>query len=154
MNQPMVEKSNKCCSQYLGTLDNDSIHSWQICDWTRYLHLYGRNNTNGTWHQGHTEGLLVNSRTMLYTILLQHKEKQLFFFVVRFPHFSNSMNWPAKMTPMTDFGKWELFFDPMNDAYVKVHSASEHVAVDDVTVLFKGRVILKQYIPKKQVLSY
>jgi hypothetical protein len=42
----------------------------------------------------------------------------------------------------------------MNDAYVKVHSASEHVAVDDVTVLFKGRVILKQYIPKKQVLSY
>jgi hypothetical protein len=30
----------------------------------------------------------------------------------------------------------------------------EHLAVDEVIVLFKGRVILKQYIPKKHMLSY
>jgi hypothetical protein len=37
----------------------------------------------------------------------------------------------------------------LNDTYSKYYAPSEHLAVDEVMVLFKGRVIFKQYMPKK-----
>jgi len=41
------------------------------------------------------------------------------------------------------------FFDQLSGTYTEFYNTSEYLAVDD-TVLFKGRVIFKQYIPKKQ----
>jgi len=38
----------------------------------------------------------------------------------------------------------------LNKAFSKFYSPSEHLAVDEVIVLFKGRVIFPQYIHKKQ----
>ena len=40
-------------------------------------------------------------------------------------------------------------FDRLNNSYAKYYSLTEHLAVDEIIVLFKGRVIFKQYIPKK-----
>jgi hypothetical protein len=37
----------------------------------------------------------------------------------------------------------------MNEAYVKFRNPSEHLAVVKVTTIFKGRVIFRQYSPKK-----
>ena len=47
---------------------------------------------------------------------------------------------------------WKLrtVFDKMNEAYAKLYNPSEHLAVDDVIVKFKRRVIFRQYIPKKR----
>jgi hypothetical protein len=36
----------------------------------------------------------------------------------------------------------------INDAYSKYYAPSEHLAVDEVTVFFKGGVIFKQYALK------
>jgi len=44
----------------------------------------------------------------------------------------------------------ECVFDKMNKAYAKFYSPSEHLAVDDVIVKFNGRIIFRQYIPKKR----
>jgi hypothetical protein len=56
---------------------------------------------------------------------------------------------PPNMTiTMTDFTKLQLF-DQLKDAYAKFYSPSEHLAMDEVTGLFKGRVNFKQYIPTK-----
>ena len=38
----------------------------------------------------------------------------------------------------------------MNKAYAKLYNPSEYLAVDEVTVKFKGRVIFREYIPKKR----
>ena len=38
----------------------------------------------------------------------------------------------------------------LNEAYAKFYNPSEHLAVDEVIVKFKGRVIFRQYIPKKR----
>jgi len=38
--------------------------------------------------------------------------------------------------------------DMLNDAYAEYYSPTEHIPVDQV-MLFKGRVVFKQYIPKK-----
>jgi hypothetical protein len=39
--------------------------------------------------------------------------------------------------------------DQLNDTYAKFYSPSDHLAVNEVIVLFKWRVIFKQYIPNK-----
>jgi hypothetical protein len=38
----------------------------------------------------------------------------------------------------------------LNVAYSKFYNPSEHLAIDEVIVLFKGKVVFKQYIPKKR----
>ena len=40
-------------------------------------------------------------------------------------------------------------FDILNDKFSKFYNPSEHLAVDEVIAKFKGRVIFRQYIPKK-----
>ena len=40
-------------------------------------------------------------------------------------------------------------FDRLNNSYAKYYSLTENLVVDEIIVLFKGRVIFKQYIPKK-----
>jgi len=44
----------------------------------------------------------------------------------------------------------ETVFDTLNEAYAKFYNPLEHLAVDEVIVKFKGKVILRQYIPKKR----
>jgi hypothetical protein len=40
-------------------------------------------------------------------------------------------------------------FDKLNNSYAKYYSPMEHLAVDEIIVPYKSRVIFKQYIPKK-----
>jgi len=40
-------------------------------------------------------------------------------------------------------------FDKLNDSQAKYCSLTEHLAVDEITVLFRGIVIFKQYTPKR-----
>jgi hypothetical protein len=46
---------------------------------------------------------------------------------------------------------WKIreVFDMLDVAYSRFYNPSEHSAIDEVIVLFKGRVVFKQYIPKK-----
>jgi hypothetical protein len=39
--------------------------------------------------------------------------------------------------------------DKLSDLYAKYYSLTDHLAVDEIVVLFKDRVIFKQVIPKK-----
>ena len=39
--------------------------------------------------------------------------------------------------------------DKLSDSYAKYYSLTDHLAVDKIILLCKGRVIFKQYIPKK-----
>jgi len=78
------------------------------------------------------------SNTMKYDQLLQ---------ILRFLHVSNNMDHPDKNDKLW---KMRILFDQLNDAYAKFYSPSAHLAVNEVIVLIKGRVIFKQDIPKKQ----
>ena len=46
---------------------------------------------------------------------------------------------------------WKVrhLFDILNEKFSKFYSPSEHLAVDEVIIKYKGRVIFRQYIPKK-----
>jgi len=46
------------------------------------------------------------------------------------------------MTATTEYENYETSFS-------KFYNPSEHLAVDEITVKFKGRLIFKEYIPKQ-----
>jgi hypothetical protein len=60
------------------------------------------------------------------------------------------MNGPDMKDEISD-RLWKIrnVFDILNDKFSKFYSPSEHLAVAEVIVKFKGRVIFRQYIPKK-----
>ena len=51
-----------------------------------------------------------------------------------------------------EYEQWKLrtVFDTLNEAYAKFYNPPENLAVDEVIVKFMGRVIFRQYIPKKR----
>ena len=73
-----------------------------------------------------------------------------FFHILRFLHFENNEDPPNRDNPNYDrLWKIRKIFDILNNKFCELYNPSEHLAVDEVIVLFKGRVIFRQYIPKK-----
>jgi len=45
--------------------------------------------------------------------------------------------------------KMRFIFNKFSDTYAKYYNPTEHSELDDIIGLFMGRVVFKQYIPKK-----
>jgi len=75
--------------------------------------------------------------------------RDTFFHILRFLHFEND-NPPNRDDPHYDrLWKIRSIFDTLNNKFYELYNPTEHLAVDEVIVLFKGRVIFREYIPKK-----
>jgi len=72
-----------------------------------------------------------------------------FFNTMHFLHFADNSRRPDEGEECDQPWKLRTVFDKLNEAYAKFYNPSEHLVVDEVIVKFKGRVIFKQYIPKK-----
>ena len=71
--------------------------------------------------------------------------------ILRYLHFTDNRNEPD--TTDENFDRlWKIrdLFEILNDTFSKFYNPSENLAIDEVIVPFKGRVIFKQYIPKKR----
>jgi hypothetical protein len=55
----------------------------------------------------------------------------------------------TRKTTLMTLWKVREVFDILSVAYSKLYNPSEHMVIDEVIVLFKGKVAFKQYIPKK-----
>jgi len=73
--------------------------------------------------------------------------------ILHFLHFANNSQRPDKGKEYDRLWKLRTVFDKLNEAYAKFCNPSDHLAVDVVIVKFKGRVIFRQYIPKKKCFS-
>ncbi|GFX49480.1 piggyBac transposable element-derived protein 4 [Trichonephila clavipes] len=74
-----------------------------------------------------------------------------FLNLLRYLHFEDNNNVPDKTA--LDYDRlWKLryVFDSLNNSFQNIYNPSEELAIDEVIVSFKGRVIFKQYIPKKR----
>jgi hypothetical protein len=77
-------------------------------------------------------------------------KRDRFCHILRYLHFTDNRDKPDKRDDNFDkLWKMRTIFDMLNDAYAKYYSPTEHLAVHEIIVLFKGRVVFKQYIPKK-----
>ena len=87
------------------------------------------------------------SHTHFYSSAMQ---RDRYCHILRFLHFTDNNNEPDMKDEISD-GLWKTrnLFEILNKTFSKFYSLSEHLAVDEVIVLFKGRVIFQQYIHKK-----
>jgi len=76
--------------------------------------------------------------------------RDCFFHILRFLHFENNDYPPNHDNPDYN-GLWKIrkIFDTLNNKFCQLYSPTKHLAVDEVIVLCKGRVVFRQYIPKK-----
>jgi hypothetical protein len=73
-----------------------------------------------------------------------------FCHILRYLHFTDNRDEPDKRDDNFDkLCKMRTICDMLNDTYAKYYSPTEHSAVDEITVVFKGVVVFKRYIPKK-----
>src|SRR5215510_9810950 len=73
-----------------------------------------------------------------------------FLHILRFLHFADNSQRPNKREECDRLWKIRTVFDKLKDSYAKFYNPSEHLAVDEIIVSFKGRVIIRQYFPKKR----
>ena len=95
---------------------------------------------------------LLGNDWQFYTRLYGSTMKRdRYLHILCFLHLTGSYN-ESEMTDENSDRLWKMrnLFEILNKTLSKFYSSSEHLAVDDVTVLFKRRVIFRQYMPKKQ----
>ena len=73
-----------------------------------------------------------------------------FFHILRFLHFENNDDPPNHDNPNYDrLWKIRKIFDTLNNKFCELYNPTEHLAVDEMIMLYKGKVVFWQYIPKK-----
>ena len=72
-----------------------------------------------------------------------------FLHILRFLHFADNSQRFDEGEEYDRLWKAWTVFDKLNKAYAKFYNPWEHLAVDEVIVKFKCRVIFRQYISKK-----
>jgi len=93
-----------------------------------------------------TTGRDLDSDTLCFMSRPSHKTE---FYIVHFLHFANNSKRPDEGEEYDWLWKLRTVSDALDEAYAEYYNPSEHLAVDEVNVQFKGSVIFKQYIPKK-----
>jgi len=88
----------------------------------------------------------------LYTPFYGTMMKQnQYLHILRYLRFTDNRNEPDKTDENFDrLRKIRDLFEILNATFSKFYNPSENLAIDKVIVSFKGRVIFKQYKPKKR----
>jgi hypothetical protein len=93
-----------------------------------------------------TSGQRLTNSTHVYTVALWNGTDTFTSFAFCTSQTTiMSLKWWTKI--LTGYGRSEIWNS--TKTFSKFYSHSEHLAVDQVTVLFTGRVIFRQYIPKE-----
>jgi hypothetical protein len=74
-----------------------------------------------------------------------------FFLILRFLHFANNDTAPDRSAE--DYDRlWKLrrVFEYLNSRFAALYNPTGHLAIGEVIVKFKGKVVFRQFIPKKR----
>jgi len=84
-------------------------------------------------------------RTPFYGQTMAHAR---YYHILRFLHFTDDNR---NGVDRTDDRLWKIrdLFEIIRMNFSKFYNPSEYLAVDEVIVKFKGRIVFKQYVPKK-----
>jgi hypothetical protein len=74
-------------------------------------------------------------------------KRDRFLHILHFLHFADNRKEITKNDENYDrLCKMQDVFEMINNAYLKYYNPAEHLAIDEVIVLFIGRIVFKQYI--------
>jgi len=96
--------------------------------------------------QGRLEDYWTKLEQLSCAFYRQTMARSRFYHILRFLHFTDN-----NRTVDSHDRLWKIrdLFEILRTHFAKFYNPSEHLVVDKVIVKFKGRVIFKQYIPKK-----
>ena len=135
--------------QYLDTLD-EGKYTLPVMN-VRKMYVSVSITVQTARSDGHFDRLLVNTRALLCAFYGNIMKLDGSLHVLKTVlHFSDSKSQPDKIDESYEW-LWKIttIFDGNNDLYAKYYSPTEHLAADEIIVLFKPRVIFKQQILKK-----
>ena len=124
-------KASPCC---LTWLFKKRIYLWHtLCRWDIIARILWKIND---WQN--------KFYSAFYGSIIKHDRS---FHILKIPAFL----WHRKSPRQ---GRWQLWlsaekrtiFDKLSDSYAQYYSPTEHLAIYEISVLFKGTVIFKQYI--------
>ena len=142
-------KTNRCYHDYLDRLDDGLSPDPDVTEAEMFVFLalsiqmeHGvRDKLTDYWTT------LDQVYTAFYSTIMNRGR---YLHILRYLHFTDNRN-ERDRTDETFDRLWKIrdLFEILNDAFSKFYNPSENLANDEVIVPFKGRVIFKQYIPKK-----
>ena len=87
--------------------------------------------------------------TPFYSTMIK---RDRYLHILHYLHFTDNRNEPDRTDEKFDrLWKIQDLSEILNATFSKFYNPSDNLAIDEVIVSFKGRVIFKQYIPKKRV---
>ena len=115
--------------------------------------IYTRQIRNLALHMGHElEDTLYDYWSRLRQVhnlfYSETMARDRFLHILCFMHFADSSQRPDDGEEY-DWLEPRTVFDKLKEAYAKFCNPSEHLAVDNIILKFKARVIFRQCIPKK-----
>ena len=145
-----------------------------VVETNRYYHKYLDNNDEGlppqrdvtegemfvflalTLQMGHTiqdrlEDYWTKLKQLCCPFYGQTMVRARYYHILRFLHFMDNDRNGVDRTDDSDDRLWKVrdVFEILRTNFSKYYNPSEHLAIDEVTVKFKGRAVLKPYILKK-----
>jgi len=144
----MVVETNRCYHQFLENSDNGHSPEHEVTEVEMFVFLAL------TLQMGHTvQGRLEDYWTKMeqlrppfYGQMMAHAR---YYDILRFLHF---MDDNRNGVDRTDDRLWKIqdLIEIIRMNFSKFYNPSEYLAVDEVIVKFEGRIVFKQYIPKKR----
>jgi len=144
----LVVETNRYYHQFLENSDDGHSPEREVTEAEMFAFLAL------TLQMGHTvQGRLEDYWTkmeQLHTPFYgQTMARARYYHILRFLHFTdNNRNGVDR----TDERLWKMrdLFEIIRTNFSKFYNPSEYLAVDEVSVKFKGRIVFKQYIPKRR----
>ena len=93
---------------------------------------------------------LTQTRTPIFG---ETMARDKFLHILRLLHFADNSQRPDQREEHDRLWKLRTVFDTLGFNYAKPYNLSENLAVDEVNVKYRDRVIFRQYIPMKKSLN-
>jgi len=146
----LVVETNRYYDQFLQNSDDRPSAQREVTEAEMFAFLVL------TLQMGHTvQGRLRDYWTKMEQFCTpfygQTMARARYFHILRFLHFTDNRSGVDRK----DDRLWKLrdLFEIIRTNFSKFYNPSEHLAIDEVIVKFKGRVLFKQYIPKNANVS-
>ncbi|GFV79630.1 piggyBac transposable element-derived protein 4 [Trichonephila clavipes] len=152
----LVEETNRYAFDLLNLHGESSdkrkhASSWKPTDENEILKFLGLILLMGHIEKDSLRDYWTTDNLIETPIFREVMPRDRFLMILKFLHFSDNSLKESRDSPTYDrLWKIRKVFDFFNRIFKEVYDPTENLSFDEVILKFKGRVLFKQYIPKKR----
>jgi len=144
----LVVETNRCYDQFLENSDDGPSPEREVTEAKKFAFL-ALTLQMGHTVQGKLEDYWMKMEQLHTPFYGQTMACARYYHILHFLHFTDNNR---NAVDRTDDRLWKIrdLFEIIRMNFSKFYNPSKYLAVDEVIVKFKGRIVFKQYIPKKR----